>query len=146
MRIVQTACTVLILVGCAARGPSDAEVRTTLDARLAEVTAQVGSGDVAGFLSHVADDATLVIRGIRMGSGDVLDTDVEGITQIRQFMEYAAAPPLFRMTPTGFTRSGRFATQTGTWSIGGQQTGTFEMEWRNDGGEWRVLLWRLEAD
>jgi hypothetical protein len=136
---------VVLALGCAARGATDAEVRTLLDARTVEMANQVLRGDVEGFMTHVATDAVVVIRGIRMGSGDALNTDVEGATQIRQFMQYATRPPGFRVTPATFTRTRDLARQTGTWAIG-DQGGTFEMAWREGGGDWEMVLWRLQAD
>lgn len=146
MRFHTTVIALLFASACAARGPSDPEVRATLESSLAQVTQQIGRGDAAGVASRMTPDATLMLRGVAGPDGQLLNQDVEGAAAIRGFMGQVGAPPDFRMTSTGFARAGDTATQTGTWSIAGAQTGTFVLDWvAGDDGTWRIRRWRMEG-
>lgn len=134
------------VIGCAARGPTDAEVQATLQTRVQDFVRAVGSGDVGSAVAHMSQDATLSVHGIAGPTGQVMNQDIEGTAAIRGFLTQAGAPPDLRMTVSQFTRSGETAAQTGDWSIaGGQQTGTFVLDWRLDDGEWRIDRLRMDG-
>jgi hypothetical protein len=148
MRRLVTAWLALALMACASapRGPTDAEVRATLDDQLQPLVREVTMGSTEGFLAGFAADGVMVLRGVRDGEGEVLDLDLTGTDQIRSFMNEVGAVQGFVMEVTGFSRSGMEAEQTGDWSIAGEQTGTFVLSWRRTDDEtWRIVRWRFDG-
>ena len=117
-----------------------------MESRFQAVVAAIGSGNVGTAMEFMEPEATLGVHGVAGPNGAVIRQDVQGTEQIRAFMIQAGAPPQLRMTPDTFTRTGDSVTQTGDWSIAGQETGTFVVDWhRGDAGEWRIRRMRLEG-
>ncbi len=140
------ACLAIASLACASapRGPTDAEVRATLDERLQQVVGDIGLGNTEGVLTYFAADASMALRGVMGPDGAPLNVDLTGIDQIRPFMNQTGAPPEFYMQVSGFTRTGTEAEQTGRWSIAGEQTGPFTVRWRQStDGAWLIVHWRF---
>lgn len=134
------------LAACASapRGPSDAEVRADLEAQVLALAADVTGGSADAVFARLQPDGRLVLNGVVGPDGSVLDTTLSG-DQLRGFMSSIGPVPEFTMSPAQFSRDGDSATQTGTWSLaGGEQTGTFILEWRRgEEGMWRILSWTM---
>jgi len=136
------------LLACASapRGPTDAEVRATLDQSLAEVVRAVQTGSVDAFMMSLASEPTMILRGVIGPDGSAMNMDLSSRAQIRDFMIQVGAPPQFGMTAAGFSRDAGSATQTGEWTVGGAQTGSFSVTWRqNEQGMWQITAWRFDA-
>jgi ketosteroid isomerase-like protein len=149
MRSLILSFAVIGLAACASApsGPTDAEVRTALDAEVRGIEADVSAGNAAAVAARFAPDGRLVLNGVTGPNGEALDTQLTGEAQIRPFMESIGAPPAFTLTATQFARTGDDATQTGTWSVdGGAQSGSFTLDWRRQAdGTWRILAWTLQG-
>lgn len=144
MRMSFPAVAVVTALACASapRGPSDSEVRASLDALLQEMVVAVSSGNPGGVVSHFASDGQMNVRGVLAGEGQILNVELTGPDQIRSFLLSAGAPPEFYMGVTRFERTGMEAEQAGEWSIAGEQTGTFTIGWRQTAdGVWQVIRW-----
>lgn len=146
MRLSIPLAAVCVALGCASapRGPTDAEVRATLDVQLQDMVAAISTANPAGVVGHMAPDGQMTIRNVLGGEGIVLNVDLAGTQEIRSFLASVGAPPDFYMGVTAFERSGTEADQTGQWSIAGEQTGTFSIHWvQMPDGMWQVTQWHF---
>ena len=148
MKGLSTSLLAIAMAACASTppGPSDAEVRAQVDQALEQAVQAVRTGDTDSFLTYFAPQGTMKLRGIVGPDGAAINVDLVGPDQIRPFLIQVGPPPEFVMQVSGFSREGPQATQTGTWTIGGDQAGPFSLTWsRTEQGEWRIVAWRFDA-
>jgi len=144
MRSLPVSCLLFCIAACASapRGPTDAEVRAALDTQLQEMVSSLSAGNITNVVDHFVSDGVLIVRGVVGGDGQLINVEVAGPQQIQSFLNQAGAPPDFIMNVSAFERNGSRATQSGRWSIAGEQTGTFAIDWaQNADGSWQVVRW-----
>lgn len=149
MRSILLPVAVLGFVACASAppGPTDAEVRATLEASVDAMEREILAGNSAAVAQRFASDGRLVLANVA-GPNGMMNETIVGVPQVQAFMSSIGAPPQYQMTATEFARTGDTATQTGTWSVdGGAAGGSFILEWRRmDDGGWRIASWRLQGN
>ena len=136
------------LSACASAGsaPSDADVRARLDTQLQAMVQTVLAGNVDGYLGNFAPDGQMVLTNVTGPDGEPLNVNLTGQEQIRAFMSQIPAPPELTMNVTSFRRDATDATQSGQWSIGGAQIGTFQLDWRRTSADvWQVRVFRFDG-
>jgi hypothetical protein len=148
MRRLTTTLLAFSLVACATggSGPGDTEVRARLDSQLQAIVQTVLAGNFDGFLGHFAPDGQMVVTNVIGPEGEPLNVNLTGHEQIRAFISQVGAPPDLAMNVTSFQLDGAAATQSGQWSIGAEQMGTFQINWGRTGDEmWQVRVFRFEG-
>jgi hypothetical protein len=136
----------LIACASAGTGAGDAEVRARLETQLQAMVQTVLAGNTDGFLGHFAPEGQLVLSNVTGPDGEPINANLAGHEQIRAFMSQIPAPPELAMNVTSFRQDGTDATQTGQWSIGGNQMGSFTIDWRRSSEElWQVRVFRFEG-
>jgi hypothetical protein len=135
---------VVFVALCACAGSSSKLADNELGGQLARTLQErlTLAGDT--LVTFFAQDARMVLRNLVDPDGESTDLDLVGIDQIRTMMTANEAPAGFAMTVRHYERDGSQVTQTGDWSMIGQR-GRFTIRWRQLGGEWRIVLYRLDG-